>query len=146
MNDGIVLFMIYDRIINGANFCQVARIMHDIHDIAVITDGNQKWNGTMPNFSIIDDNKMMDIWGNALVDQWAILDINISLDPRAWAMKYLIEASVSWFVFVLFIRGINLSILISIDIHKNIQFVLDAAIIVLMISEDIISSVNGLFV
>jgi hypothetical protein len=41
--------------------------------------------------------------------------------------------------------GINLNILISIDIHKNIQLVLDIAMIVLMINDDMVSVMNGLF-
>jgi hypothetical protein len=28
---------------------------HDIHDREVITEGNQKWNGAIPSFNIIDD-------------------------------------------------------------------------------------------
>ena len=47
-------------------------------------------------------------------------------------MKYLIDASVSWFDLDWVIRGINLNILISIAIHKNNQFVLDNAIIELV--------------
>jgi hypothetical protein len=35
--------------------------------------------------------------------------------------------------------------LISIDIHRNTQFVLDIAIIVLIINDDEIRSINGLF-
>ena len=42
INLGLVMFSINDRMINGASFCQVARIMQDIQDIDVITDGNQK--------------------------------------------------------------------------------------------------------
>jgi len=50
--------MVKDRIIRGANFCQVDRIMQDIHVIDVITEGNHKWNGTIPNFSINDEARM----------------------------------------------------------------------------------------
>lgn len=39
------------------------------------------------------------------------------MDPRACDRKYLIEASVSWFDFVIIIRGMNLSMLISSMIH-----------------------------
>jgi hypothetical protein len=80
-----------------------------------------------------------------LVDQWVILVISINLDPIAWAIKYLMAASVSWFDLEFVMRGINLSILISIDIHRNNQFALDNAIIVLMINEDIVRNINGLF-
>ena len=68
------------------------------------------------------------------------------LEPSACAMKYLIAASVSWFVLEFVISGINLSMLISIDIHKKIQFVLDIAIIdlIIIVIEDIRR--NGLFI
>ena len=46
---------------------------------------------------------------------------------------------------MLVIRGINLSILISMDIHKNSQLVLDRAIIVLIISDENVRRINGLF-
>jgi len=68
------------------------------------------------------------------------------LDPSACAIKYLIAASVSWFVFEFVIMGINLSILISIDIHRKIQFLLDRAIIDLIISVDVVIRRNGLFI
>ena len=41
------------RIISGANFCHVASTIHDIHEIEVITDGNQKCMGAMPSLSRI---------------------------------------------------------------------------------------------
>ena len=140
------LCIINDMIISGANFCHVARIIHANQDIDVITEGNQKWNGAIPNFNIIADNRIRFICGIDLVDQWAKLVINISLDPRAWAIKYLIAASVSWLDLEFVISGIKLSMLISIDIHRNSQLVLDIAIIVLMRREDIMSSKKGLFV
>lgn len=67
------------------------------------------------------------------------------LDPNAWAIKYLIAASVSWLVLELVIIGINLSMLISIDIHRNIQLDLDSAIIDLIIKVEDVISMNGLF-
>lgn len=137
---------INERIISGASFCHVARIVHASQDIAVITDGNQKWNGAIPSLSKIADSKIKFINGIDLVDQWAILVISIILEPSAWAIKYLIAASVSWFDFELVIRGINLNMLISIAIHRKIQFVLDIAIIVLIISEDTVRRINGLFI
>lgn len=38
------------KIISGASFCHVAKIMHEIHDSDVITEGNQKCMGAMPSF------------------------------------------------------------------------------------------------
>lgn len=97
----IVLFdeddKINDKIINGANFCHVARIRHDSQDADAITDGNHKWHGTMPNLRITDIIKIKDIifLGIEWLNHIDMLDINIILDPRAWARKYLIAASVS---------------------------------------------------
>jgi hypothetical protein len=55
IKDVAVLFKINDRIIRGASFCQEARIEQEIHDSEVITEGNQKWKGAIPNLSIIAD-------------------------------------------------------------------------------------------
>lgn len=123
----------------------MARIIHASHDIDVITDGNQKCRGAMPSLSKMAEINIIFIKFIDLEDQWAILLISISLDPSAWAMKYLIAASVSWLVLELVINGMNLSILISIDIHRKSQLVLDIAIIVLISKDKIIRSWNGLF-
>lgn len=139
------LYRIKDKMISGANFCHVARIIHISHDRDVITDGNQKWKGAIPSLSRIDAIRIMFINGIDDEAQWDILDISINLEPNACAIKYLIVASVSWFVFELDMRGIKLSILISIDIHRNIQLVLDIAIIVLIINDDRAKVVKGLF-
>lgn len=80
------------------------------------------------------------------LDHWTILLINMILDPSACAIKYLIAASVSWFVFEFVIIGINLNMLISMDIHRKIQFLLDRAIIDLIISVDVVIRRNGLFI
>ncbi len=140
-----VLFRINARIINGASFCQVVKIMQDIHDMEVITDGNQKWNGAIPNFSSMAD---ISIKFSSCVDDMvhcAILDISIILDPRAWAIKYLMEASVSWLDLDWVIIGIKLSILISIAIHRNSQLELDRAMIDLVSRVVIVNKLNGLF-
>jgi len=144
MNVGALLISRNDRIINGANFCQVAKIVHDTHDRDVITEGNQKWNGTIPSLSMIAAiSRKFRL--NIEVDHCVILDINIILDPSAWAIKYLIEASVSWFVFDWIIIGINLNMLISMAIHRKIQFVLDIAIIDLVSRVVVVININGLF-
>lgn len=41
------------KIVSGPNFCQVDKIRQFIHDRDLMTDGNQKWHGAMPNFRII---------------------------------------------------------------------------------------------
>lgn len=124
----------------------MAKIIQVNQDIDVMTDGNQKWNGAIPNLRRIADIRIRFINGIVLDDQWAILVISISLDPNAWAIKYLIDASVSWLVFEFDINGINLNMLISMAIHKNSQLVLDSAMIVLIISEDSVNNINGLLV
>ena len=65
------------------------------------------------------------------------------LDPSAWAIKYLIEASVGWNFFVLFISGINLNRLSSRAAHTNIQFLDDIAITDLVIITDDVIIMNG---
>jgi len=45
------------RIIKGASFCQVDRIRQEVHEIEDITEGYQKWQGTLPNFSRIADDR-----------------------------------------------------------------------------------------
>jgi gamma-glutamyl phosphate reductase len=41
------------RMVRGPSFCHVLKIMQLIHDIDAITDGNQKWHGAIPIFSMI---------------------------------------------------------------------------------------------
>jgi len=60
------------------------------------------------------------------------LAIRSRLDPRAWIKKYLTDASVSWNVEDVVIRGINDRRFNSSIIHINNQFVLDTANKVLM--------------
>lgn len=50
------------KMIRGANFCQVASNIQDIHDMEVITDGNQKWKGAIPSFSKIAHVKIRLMW------------------------------------------------------------------------------------
>lgn len=56
-----VLFRINARIINGANFCHVVKIIHENQDNDVITGGNQKWNGAIPIFNKIADVRIIDV-------------------------------------------------------------------------------------
>jgi hypothetical protein len=136
INVGVDLFRIKARITNGASFCHVASTKHAVQDIDVITDGNQKWNGTIPSFSIIAEVRIRFICGRD-EDHCEILLISITLEPNAWAIKYLIVASVSWLLLDMVIIGINLNMLTSIAIHKNSQLVLDIAIIDLVISVEV---------
>jgi len=56
-----------------------------------------------------------------------ILDINNSLDPRAWFRKYFTDASVSWKLLDEDIIGMKHNKFSSIAIHINSQFVLEIA-------------------
>jgi hypothetical protein len=71
------------RIVNGASFCQVAKIMHDIHDNEVMTEGNQKWNGAIPNFNRIAEISIIFSIIGGDEDHCDILVISITLDPIA---------------------------------------------------------------
>lgn len=84
------------RSINGASFCHVDRIKAFIHEIADITDGNQKWQGTTPNLRKRADRRInIDVFELIEVLHKLKLPISIRAEPNAWAKKYLIEASVS---------------------------------------------------
>jgi hypothetical protein len=56
---GELLFKINARIMRGANFCHVAKIRHEDQDMEVMTDGNQKWNGAIPNFNKIAERRII---------------------------------------------------------------------------------------
>lgn len=43
-----VFIKINDKIVNGANFCHVDRIIADNQEIDIITDGYHKWHGAIP--------------------------------------------------------------------------------------------------
>lgn len=66
-----------------------------------------------------------------------ILANSMMADPMACDRKYLMAPSVSWFVLVEHMSGINLRRLISMAVQARTQFVLDTAIIVLRIIEHV---------
>lgn len=70
-------------------------------------------------------------------------EVSKRADPSACARKYLIDPSVSILVLEDIRIGINLKRFNSIEAHKNIQFVLDKAIIVLIIRVDKVNIVAG---
>ena len=78
---------------------------------------------------------------------WYVILIprSINIDPRACDKKYLIDASVSWFVFDLIINGINLNMLISNIIHAINQFGLIIVNTVLVTSNRYIAHINGVW-
>lgn len=112
-----VLVVVIIRSESGANFCHVDNVRQLIHDSDDITEGYQKWHGAIP--SLINIAVIIIHMGSLCITGWYSIDIpsNINMDPRACDRKYLIEASVSWFDFVIIIRGMNLSMLISSMIH-----------------------------
>jgi hypothetical protein len=69
----------------------------------------------------------------------------MTLDPRAWAIKYLTAASVSPPYFEFTINGINLNMLISRAIQINSQFELETAITELRLSVISVIVLNNLF-
>lgn len=120
------------RIDKGAIFCHVDKIRHSNHEIEDITDGYQKWYGATPSFIIIDITSR--IYGDRIESIIFIFTVEYkrSAEPIAWARKYLIEASTSWFLFVIIINGINLIIFNSRETQIKIQFALERAIRVLV--------------
>jgi hypothetical protein len=129
----------------GASFCHVDRIRQEIHEIEDITDGYQKWQGTLPSFNRI---AVVNIRGIILgrevnIIHKDVLDIRSKADPRAWARKYFTAPSVSWLFFVCIIIGINLRRLSSMAPHKRIQLVLESVIKVLISREISVSIIVG---
>lgn len=118
---------------SGAIFCHVDRIKQDTHEIEAITDGYQKWQGTLPNFkrTALVSKTAIRLGINENCNHNAMLDVRSTADPRAWARKYFTAPSVSWLFLVWSIIGINLSKFSSMAPHSRIQFDLDRAIIVL---------------
>ena len=135
-------------IANGASFCHVDKIKADVQEMDVITDGYQKWHGTIPSLRTraINSNIGINWLGVLELDHRDILLISKILDPRACARKYFTAASVSWDFFECIIIGINLSKLISKAAHKNSQFALEIAIIVLKIIMEEDKIKNGEFI
>lgn len=132
------------RSTRGASFCHVDRIRAFIQEMDVITDGNQKWQGTAPSFRNKAVNRInIDMFELIEVLHWLNLPISIRADPKAWARKYLRAASVSWFDFMLRMRGINLIKFSSIATQARNQLGLDRAISVLATRVDEKMKVDG---
>lgn len=130
----LVLLIINVKIAIGASFCHVDKIVHDNHDNDDITEGNQKWYGTIPSLINIDDSSINISRGFiGVLFHKAVDDINRILEPNACAKKYFSIASVSWNLSDIFINGINDSMLISKAAQVNNQLFLDIAIRVLII-------------
>lgn len=83
------------KIVSGPSFCHVDKKRQFIHEIDVITDGNQKWHGAIPNFSKRAEIVIYEDWMLVIGSQNEVEDIKIRLLPSAWIRKYLVEASYS---------------------------------------------------
>lgn len=133
------------RIDKGANFCHVDRIKQEIHEIEAMTEGYQKWQGTLPSFSIIAAVRIkgMKLGRREKGIHNEVLDIKSNADPKAWARKYFTDPSVSWLLLVCSIIGINLRRLSSIAPHTNNQLALERAIKVLRIKVTRVRAIVG---
>jgi hypothetical protein len=140
--DSVLAIVIISKA-KGASFCQVDRIKQFIHDSDAITEGYQKWHGAIPN--LINIAAMIVHIEKFCITGWYVIDIpnSINIDPKAWDIKYLIEASVSWFDFDAIINGMKLNILISNIIHAINQLGLIKVKIVLIINIMYIAHKNG---
>lgn len=115
------------KIIKGANFCHVSKVVSLIHGRFSITDGTQKWKGAAPTLvsnakliiSLVIEKKLF----------WIVLRMIIE-ELIAWIRKYLIAASAEKMFFLLIIKGINPRIFISIPIQiGNHEFALTLIIV-----------------
>ena len=87
------------------------------------------WQGAIPSFNIRAITINVDI-GSRLLDHIVIVLISNTLDPMAWAIKYFTVASISWFFDDASRIGKKANKFTSRATHKNIQLLLDIAIIV----------------
>jgi len=73
------------KIDRGASFCHEDRIRQEIHEMEAITDGYQKWHGTLPNFNIMAAVRIRGIkLGKSEKGiHNDVLDIRSKADPRA---------------------------------------------------------------
>jgi len=121
----------------GASFCHVDKIIQDVQEIEVITDGNHMWHGAIPNLISIEITNINIIRGLLIIISHQSDDdvIRNIVDPTAWTKKYFSIASVSWNLLDDFSNGMNVNILISRAAHVNIRLFLDTAIKLLIITD-----------
>lgn len=115
--------IVYAIIASGPIFCQVVMIIITGHVIPFRTCGSQMWKGTIPSFIISADIiKIVLIFGR-VAERYIIIAVRSNVDLVACMIKYLIDASISWGFFDVFIKGIMDIRFISIPSHIIIQFV-----------------------
>jgi hypothetical protein len=85
------------RIDSGASFCQVDRMVHDVHEIDNITEGYQKWHGTLPILRRREITRIDDInLGKVECGDHNIVDeVRSRAEPNACARKYFTDPSIS---------------------------------------------------
>lgn len=117
----------------GIIFCQVVKRRHNIHLRLDITFGSQKWQGAAPALvKSLNKKSIKGVSGginrSSFVENVKIIPARKVADPIAWAKKYFIAASVSWFLEDMVIRGIIERRFNSILAHIIIQLFLEIAI------------------
>lgn len=102
------------NISKGASFCHVSIKNRILHVICLVILGSQKWRGAPPNFKIRDIIivsviiLLLNIEYQDKLILYIITDEIIRiLDLILWIIKYFIEASASWVLPLIFIRGKN---------------------------------------
>lgn len=116
-----LLLLLVKKMIRGATFCQVKRIIQFVQFIPSIISGNQKWKGAVPIFVIIAEFIIIVAVNLNVCVSIKIIDIIRRDDAKAWVIKYLIDDSEEELFFLLIIKGIILIRLISRPIHIPIQ-------------------------
>jgi len=115
-----MLFKQKDKIIIGATFCQVIKIILLIQFNPSITIGNQKWKGAIPIFIIKEEAKIILILElkfnknfHSIIKENRIIENNKILEARACVKKYFKEASDENKLFNFIVKGIKDNKLIS---------------------------------
>ena len=110
------------RMNRGMIFCQVLRIRHESQLRLAITLGNQKCSGAAPIFSSRARITIAGVKGRFVVICVISRPNRRRADPVAWAIKYLIAPSVSWWFEDEVINGMKDSRFNSSAIHTNNQW------------------------
>lgn len=117
--------IIKERAQRGVIFCSVARAAQIGHGELAITDGNQKWVGAAPNLVVraIRVRVAGSRGGVRRIGLWESrgYERRSRHEPKAWARKYFIAASVSCFCRERSIKGIRERRFSSRAIHREIR-------------------------
>ena len=110
--------LIFKEIINnkGAIFCQVKITKHWVQFKKFEIWGNQKWKGAKPPLRLKAETIKISVTSKIRISVKKKLTVKAkikTMEAKAWAKKYLIEASVKFLFNLIRIRGIILIKLIS---------------------------------